>query len=140
MHELLDEIIQFIKIAMHLISNLELSEAEKEALNIIEEEVIFKLVIFNRKNPFKKRPKNLNKRKGKINEEKEFSKKLNVEKALKILDKNYYNQTIDDFQNNFYNKEIKQDNIDKGLMDYLKKIILILVIMLIIKRIISVIK
>ena len=91
MHELLDEIIQFIKIAMHLISNLELSEAEKEALNIIEEEVIFKLVIFNRKNPFKKRPKNLNKRKGKISEEKEFSKKLNFEKALKILDINYYN-------------------------------------------------
>jgi len=57
MHEILDEIIQFIKIAMHLISNLELSEAEKEALNIIEEEGIFKLVIFNRKNPFKKRPK-----------------------------------------------------------------------------------
>jgi len=122
---LLHEIVHFIKRALHLISNGKILEStietEKEDPNIIEAGRFFETIIFNWKNPYKKRTKSLNKR-GKKNEEEEFSKNLNIEKALKILDPNYYNQTIDDFQNNFYNKEIKKDNIDKGLVDYLKKI------------------
>ena len=122
---LLHEIIHYIKRALNLISNGKILEStietEKDDPNIIEAGRFFESIIFNWENPYKKRPRSLNKRRKK-NEEEEYSKDLNFEKALKILDPNYYNQTIDDFQNNFYNKEIKKENIAQGLMNYLKKI------------------
>ena len=128
---LLHEIIHFIKRALNLITNGNISattiESDKEDPDIIEAGRFLEQVLFNWENPFieknKKRPNSSKIKNIEDDEEEENKKKINIRKVLKLLDPNTYYRNIDDFKTYFESEEdIDIKNIDEILKDFLKNI------------------
>ena len=119
---ILHEITHYIKRALNLITNGKVIEStiENDKEDTIKTECgrLFELLMFNWENPFvKKRAKSAK------NEREEYSKILNIKKALKLLDPNTYNKNINEFQEYFYNNEENEEsNMNEELKKYLKKI------------------
>lgn len=124
---IIHEITHFIKRALNLITNGKVLastiENDNEDPNIIECGRFFEYIVFNWENPYIiQRAKSLKKIK-KYEEEEEFSKILNIKKALKLLDPSIYNKSINDFKKYFYDQEEKkEEDMNEELKEYLKKI------------------
>ena len=124
---IIHEITHFMKRALNLITNGKVLastiENDNEDPNIIECGRFFEFILFNWENPYIKKRAKSSKKIKKCEEEEEFSKILNIKKALKLLDPNTYNKNINDFKKFFYGQgEKKEEDMNEELKEYLKKI------------------
>lgn len=129
---LMHEICHFIKKALNILTNGMISkttlDSEYEDKKIVEAGRYFEKIVFGWENPFetKKKAKSSKFKSKNKNNTKKYSKYLNIEKSLKLLNPSFYSKTLDEFKKEFYEKKnIKKDIInefDKELLEYLNSI------------------
>lgn len=117
---ILHEVSHFIKRSLSLITGGDILNTTIENINEDADKNeagrLFEYVLFDIGNHFEKKEKN-DKQIPIFNEN---NKELNLDKALKILNPEFYENNIEDFRKKFNNgKKVKKSKIPKELMDYL---------------------
>ena len=124
---ILHEICHFLKRALNLITNDKISnttiDSENEDTDIIEAGRLFEKVVFNWENIYEKANRSQSKNKKNCYKNNRNSKILNVEISLKLLNPIIYEKNIQLFKNKLFNdKNVKEKEIDKIFLDYIKNI------------------
>ena len=123
------EICHYIKRALFIITNGIISQSTKDSIksdDIFEAGRIFEEIVFNWENEDLKNKKRINTSK-KLKKKEKFheynSKIIGIDKALKLLNMNFYDKTLQKFKEDFYSDEkINKNDLNEELKEYIKNI------------------